>query len=72
MKQRDFDTYEEKIKIEMLWNYLALAMRDIRPSRIKNCYRLAAAYGKSEKIKEEDFDLIKDKTIDQVMAKFLL
>ncbi len=65
---REFDKLEEKQKVWILFNALTMAMSeppDMKKSWRTDVYGIARQY--RPKLKKSDFDLIKGKTIDEIM-----
>jgi hypothetical protein len=65
---REFDKLEEKQKVWLLFSALTMAMSEpteMRKSGETDVYGIARQY--RPKLKKSDFDLIKGKTIDEIM-----
>jgi hypothetical protein len=71
MNKRKFDKLEQKQKIEILISMLSLSLRDEvwfpAIKRRTSIYGIACYYGKIYNIKKEDFNLIKNMTINEIV-----
>jgi len=73
MKTRPFEKLSERDKLFILLNCISLAIREDVDMQIKwrtDCIGVALQYsGKYLKLKRNDFDLIRNLTIDEIIKK---
>lgn len=68
---RKFEEYDEQRKIKALLMALAFAATASDADRAKqpNFYEMAASQGKLSELRAEDFELIKNQTVEQLVNK---